>query len=96
MEDGDYSARGFRNGGVIEEQGLPDQVRLREFRQREIFGRGDAGGAEEFGFEIVVRDQLIDTPEANGPEGGHKEVRVYVDKRDGVEFLLDGAADLIG
>ncbi len=30
VEDGDYSARGFGNGGVIEEQGLPDQVGLRE------------------------------------------------------------------
>ena len=64
-------------------------------REREVGGGRHARGAEQFGFEVVVGDQLIDAPKPDGPQRRHEEMRVDVDKRGGVEFLFNGFPDLI-
>ena len=52
-------------------------------------------GAEEFGFEVMVGNELVDAPEADGTEGRHVEMGVDIDDGEGVEFLADDGEDLL-
>ena len=68
LQDSNHAACRFGHRRVLNEQSLPDQVRPFAAGQFEILIRPHSGGAKQFGFEVVISDQLIDFPESHWPE----------------------------
>ncbi len=90
------AARGFGNRSIFDEQGPPDQVGLFACFGSAQYCSGRIGdGAEEFGFQIVIGQQFIDSPKPEVAERGHEEVGVDVDKRRSTEFLFDNEKEIL-
>ena len=70
LQDGHHAARGFRNRRVLHEQRAPDDVRLGAPGKREILRGRNTRRAEKLGFQVVIRDQVIDAPEPVFAERG--------------------------
>ena len=62
VEDGDDAPGGLGKGGVVEEEGLPDEVGFGGFREVEVLAGGDVGEAEQLGFQIVISNEFVDAP----------------------------------
>ena len=62
VEDGDDAAGGFGERGVVEEEGLPDEVGFGGFGEVEVLAGGDVGEAEQLGFQIVISNEFVDSP----------------------------------
>ena len=62
VEDGDDAAGGFGERGVVEEEGLPDEVGFGGFREVEVLAGGDVGETEQLGFQIVISNEFVDSP----------------------------------
>jgi hypothetical protein len=82
VKDGDDAASGFRDGRVFDEERSPDGFGLLRSRKGPIVLGGHAGGPEEFGFEIVVSEEFVYSPERELAESGSEEVSVNVNEGD--------------
>ena len=90
------SARGFGDWRVFDEKSLPDEIGLLGFTERPVVLRRDGRGAKKFGFEIVIGEELVDTPERKFAEGRGEKVGVDVDDGRGSENFGDCRWDLRG
>ena len=93
-EDGDDAAGRFRDRRVFDKEGFPDEVGLSLLAEGEVLVGRDRVGAEEFGFQVVISNQFVDAPEANGAKGGHEEMGMEIDEGDRGKFAVDGGADV--
>lgn len=94
VQNGDNAASRFGDGRVFDEQSAADEVGLLGFGERPVVLRSHVGGAKKFGFEIVVGEELVDTPQRKIGEGGGEEVGVNIDERSGGKDFTNGGKDL--
>src|SRR6267143_552906 len=94
LEHGDYPARGFRDGSIFDEERPPYGIGLIALGERPVLlGRG-VGRSEEFSFEIMIGQQLVDAPQPELAECRSKQVRVNVDELRGREHILHSRRNL--
>ena len=73
----------------------PDRVSLIALGQRPVVLRRHVGEAEEFGLQIVIREQFIDTPQPQRAECRRKEMGVHVDELGSSQYFFDSGVNLI-
>ena len=95
VENSDDSAGGFRDRTIFNEQRLPDSVGLFEFRKIPILLRAHRRRAKKLGLEIMVGEELIDSPEAKAAEGRRKKMRVDINEVGCRKDLTYRSFDLI-
>ena len=81
LEDGDYSAGSFGDGGVFDEERAPDCIGAILLSHGPIVLGRHLGRAEEFGFQVVVGEEVVDAPQSQLAKCRGKQVRVHVDDR---------------
>jgi hypothetical protein len=94
VKGGDDATGGFGKRSVFDEESTPDKIGLIGFGERPVVFRGDGGGAEEFGFEIVVGEKLVDARESKLAKTRSEEMGVDVNNRNGGESVRDGGGKL--
>src|SRR4029078_13450085 len=89
VEHSDTAARCFRKWRVVDKQRLPYQIGALRLCQCPVVLRRDRRKTEQFGFEIMIGEELIDTPEAETAQRGGEQVRVDIDEARCGEYVLN-------
>src|SRR5437773_1511598 len=89
IERGQNSAARFGNRRMLDEQRLPNQIRLLRFGKRPEFLKRQIKVAERLGHQIMIRQEVVDPPKQQPTECGIVEVRVNVGHRSCVDDLFD-------
>ena len=95
FENGNDAAGGLRDRTILNEQGLPDGIGLLAFRHLPIALGRKARRAEQFRFQIVIRQQFVDAPQTDVAKLWRKQVSVNVDKLRGRDYFIHRPLDLV-
>src|SRR5216683_3958267 len=94
LEHGDYPARGFREGSIFDEESPPYGIGLIALGERPVLLGPGVARSEEFSFEIMIGQQLVDAPQPELAECRSKQVRVNVDELRAREHILHSRGNL--
>lgn len=89
LQGGEHAAAGFADRGILDEKGVPKHLRLRRLAGCPELVVRDIEVTEPFSDEVMVDEQLVDTPKQEGTEGRVVEMGMDVPDRGGVDDAGD-------
>src|SRR6267142_7048199 len=94
LQDGDHAAGSFGDGRVFDEQSAPNNIGFISFGECPVVFGSHVRIAKEFGFEVVIGQKLINSPQTQIAESGSKQMSVNVNERYGRQDLLNRRGNL--